>query len=117
MIEFPAGKLDAGEDPLLAAQRELREETGYTATHWQHFHTHHPTIAYSTERIEFFIARGLQAGPRALDEGERIDTMAVSAARLRAWLREGALTDGKTVAGLLLALDLGLLDASDSSSP
>ncbi len=107
MLEFPAGKLDPAETPRVAAQRELAEETGYTADTWLHFHTHHPLIAYSTERIEFFIARGLHAGERRLDEGEFIETEIVSTSSLLSALKSGRITDGKTVTGLLLALQLG----------
>jgi ADP-ribose pyrophosphatase len=109
MIEFPAGKLDAGEEALTAAKRELQEETGYTATSWQHIHTHHPLIAYSTERIEFFVATGLTCGADSLDEGEFLRVERVPAAQLFTWFDAGQLTDGKTVAGLFIAQRLGLL--------
>jgi ADP-ribose pyrophosphatase len=103
MIEFPAGKIDPGEDPLIAAQRELQEETGYSATQWQHFHTHHPLIAYSTERIECYIASGLTPGPRKLDAGEFLEVERVSNAQLFSWITSGAITDGKTTTGALIA--------------
>jgi ADP-ribose pyrophosphatase len=60
MIEFPAGKLDAGEDPLLCGQRELLEETGYTAREWARAGAMHLAIAYSTEVIHIYFARGLR---------------------------------------------------------
>jgi ADP-ribose pyrophosphatase len=109
MIEFPAGKLDAGEEALTAAKRELQEETGYTATAWQHIHTHHPLIAYSTERIEFFVATGLTCGADSLDEGEFLRVERIPAAQLFAWFDAGKLTDGKTVAGLFIAQRLGII--------
>ena len=86
MIEFPAGKLDAGEESLTAAKRELREETGFTALTWKHFHTHHPLIAYSTERIEFFLATDLKSGVNKLDDGEFLRVERVSCAQLLGWL-------------------------------
>ena len=58
-IEFPAGKIDPGEEPSATAARELLEETGYTAERWAHIGTLHPLITYSTERIEIYIADGL----------------------------------------------------------
>jgi ADP-ribose pyrophosphatase len=73
-IEFPAGKIDAGEDPLDCAKRELQEETGYTASHWQFVCTIHNAIAYSDEHLDFYVARGLVAGPQQLDVGEFLET-------------------------------------------
>ena len=67
MIEFPAGKLDAGEDPFLCAQRELLEETGYTARRWARAGVLHPVIAYSTEVIEIWFAKDLTLAERQLD--------------------------------------------------
>ncbi len=101
MIEFPAGKLDPGETPLVCAQRELREETGYTAREWARAGVLHPAIGYADEFIEIWFARGLQVGPRALDEGEHLDVLAVDGEVLLAAVRDGVVTDGKTLAGLL----------------
>ena len=67
-IEFPAGKIDAGEDPLNSAKRELEEETGYTAAEWQFVSTIHNAIAYSDEHLDLYLARGLKAGPAKLDD-------------------------------------------------
>lgn len=102
-IEFPAGKIDAGEDLLACAQRELREETGYRARQWAYAGPMHPVIAYSTEVIHIFFARELQAGERQLDEGEFLDVFPASLQELLAWSREGLLTDGKTLSCLLWA--------------
>jgi ADP-ribose pyrophosphatase len=109
MIEFPAGKLDAGEEALTAAKRELQEETGYTATHWEHLHTHHPLIAYSTERIEFYVAKNLTPGKNSLDTGEFLRVERLPATQLLAHFDAGRITDGKTVAGLFIALRRGLI--------
>jgi len=101
MIEFPAGKLDAGEATFLCAERELREETGYTAAEWAKAGVLHPAIGYADEFIEIWFARGLRAGERALDDGEFLDVLAVAPAELLAGVRRGDLTDGKTLGGLL----------------
>ena len=101
MIEFPAGKLDAGEDRLACAQRELLEETGYRAKEWAHAGVLHPVISYSTEFIDIWFARDLSLGERRLDEGEFLDVFTASFDELLAWSREGKLTDAKTLTGLL----------------
>lgn len=101
LIEFPAGKLDAGEDLLACARRELQEETGYRAREWAYAGPMHPVIAYSTEVIHIFFARGLEAGERQLDEGEFLDVFAASLTQLLDWSREGLPTDGKTLSCLL----------------
>ena len=98
-IEFPAGKIDPGEDPLLCARRELQEETGYTATDWRFVCTIHNAIAYSDEHLDIFLARGLVAGPRKLDDGEFLDIFTAPLAELLDWIREGKVTDVKTVIG------------------
>jgi ADP-ribose pyrophosphatase len=101
MIEFPAGKLDAGEDPLVCGQRELLEETGYTAREWAKAGQMHLAIAYSTEIIHIYFARGLSAGARQLDEGEFLDVSTATPAQLLDWSRSGELTDAKSLSCLL----------------
>lgn len=101
MIEFPAGKLDAGEDCFHCAQRELREETGYSARQWAHAGVLHPLVAYSTEFIDIWFARGLSKGPRQLDEGELLDVFTATPMQLLDWCRQGLVTDGKTLTAAL----------------
>jgi ADP-ribose pyrophosphatase len=101
MLEFPAGKLDAGEAPLVCGRRELLEETGYSAREWAYAGLMHNAIAYSTEGIHVFFARGLRAGQRRLDEGEFLDLLPLSPAELDAAAQRGELTDAKTLVGLL----------------
>ena len=101
-IEFPAGKIDPGEDPATTAARELLEETGYTAERWSHIGTLHPLITYSTERIEIYTADGLTFIGAKLDAGEFVEILSATLEEALAWLDRGEVTDAKTMLGLLL---------------
>lgn len=101
VLEFPAGKLEAGEAGIVCGVRELFEETGYIAREWAYAGQLHNAIAYSTEHIQIWLARGLQAGTRQLDAGEFLDVFAASMDDLAQWVCEGRVTDAKTLAGLL----------------
>lgn len=101
MLEFPAGKLDAGEPPLQCAIRELAEETGYRAREWARAGILHNAIAYSDEGIEVWFARGLELGARALDAGEFLDVDTITVPALEEMAARGELTDAKTLIGLL----------------
>lgn len=99
LIEFPAGKIDPGEASLDCAKRELLEETGYTASEWQFVCTIHNAIAYSDEHLDIFLARGLKEGQSKPDEGEFLETFTASIDEMLAWIKEGKITDVKTVIG------------------
>lgn len=101
MIEFPAGKLDPGEPALACAQRELREETGYSAKQWARAGCLHMAIGYSDELLEIWFAKDLQLGPRALDAGEFLDVFTAPVAHVQTWCLSGQITDSKTLAGAL----------------
>ncbi|MBO4808108.1 MAG: NUDIX hydrolase [Lachnospiraceae bacterium] len=102
ITEIPAGKLDSkSEDPLLAAQRELREETGYTADEWIHLGVFYPAPAYSDELIHVYIARKLKKGERDLDEDEFLDIYEVPLDELVDGVMNGEITDCKTQMAIL----------------
>jgi len=97
MTEFPAGKLDPGEDPLFCGQRELQEETGYTAREWAHAGAMHLAVAYSTEIIHIYFARGLTVGSQQLDHEEFVELTAATPGQLLDWCRDGTVSDAKTL--------------------
>lgn len=101
MLEFPAGKLDAGEHPLACGQRELTEETGYSAAEWAYAGVLHNAIAYSDEGIHIYFARGLTRGAQKLDDGEFLELVTCTVAELDQLAARGELTDAKTLIGLL----------------
>jgi NTP pyrophosphohydrolases including oxidative damage repair enzymes len=99
MLEFPAGKLDAGESWQACAQRELREETGYSAAEWAYIGIINNAISYSDESIHLAFARGLTPGTQQLDAHEFLDVFEARPDEVLRWVREGVITDVKTVIG------------------
>ena len=106
-IEVPAGKLEANEPHLETAKRELLEETGYTAGEWRRIGVIHTAIAYTDEAIDLFVCKKLRQVGRKLDAGEFLETLIVAFDEAIAMIRDGRITDAKTVAALLLVKELG----------
>ncbi len=100
MLEFPAGKLDPTESTLHCAQRELFEETGYTAKQWARAGLMHPVISYSTEFIEIWFAKDLSLGERQLDPGEFLEVITKTPEALQEACLKGEVTEGKTLTGM-----------------
>lgn len=100
-IEVPAGKLEAGEPPLDTAKRELAEETGYAAEEWTRLGVIHTAIAYTDEAIHLYRARRLTRTERKLDQGEFLECLTVPFAEALRMIRDGEITDAKSVAALL----------------
>ena len=103
-IEIPAGKLEPGEAHLETAKRELREETGYVARDWRRLGIIHNAIGYSDEGIELWLAKGLERREQKLEPGEFLEVFSLPLAEARAMVRDGRITDVKTIAGLLWPL-------------
>jgi ADP-ribose diphosphatase len=101
-IEFPAGKMDRGEEPLTTAKRELLEETGYVAGRWSFLTRIHPLISYSDEHIDIYLADDLVFEKANLDAGEFIETFTADLEEALRWVDEGKVSDVKTMLGILL---------------
>ena len=102
-IEIPAGKLEPGEEHLETGKRELLEETGYVAAAWRKLGLIHNAIGYSDEKIEIWLARGLQLRQQALAEGEFLEVFSLPLKEAQAMARDGRISDVKTIVGLLWA--------------
>ncbi len=102
-IELPAGKIDVGEEILITGQRELLEETGYSANEWITLGRQHPCIGYSNEVIHMYLARGLVSGSHQRDEDETLELFEANFENCLTMIQRGQITDGKTIIAILLA--------------
>lgn len=103
VIELPAGGLEAGEDPDLAAPRELLEETGDRAATWHNLHGFYSAPGILTEFLHLYLALNLTPGPNALEHDEHIEVLTVPWAEAMAMIRRQEIEDSKTIAGLMVA--------------
>ncbi len=103
VVEIPAGKLDGDEDPVEGAQRELREETGYQAGRFERLGSFYPAPAWSTEFVYLYLATDLTPGPTNPDADEAIELLRVPLSAAIEMIHSGAISDGKSMAALLLA--------------
>jgi len=100
--ELPAGKLDAGEDPLVGAQRELEEETGYRAEKWKPLVEYYGSPGFLGESMKVFLAEGLMAGDAHPEDDEDIEFRLVKLSEVVKMIEKGAIKDGKTLCSVLL---------------
>ena len=100
LLEIPAGKLEKGEDPMLAAKRELEEETGLIASELKPLFTLYPTPGYTNEKIYIYEAVGIREGKQHLDEGEFLNVEYVPVKTALGWIEKGTLRDAKTIVAL-----------------
>jgi len=96
-LEIPAGKLEKGEEPLASAERELEEETGYTAESLEKIFSFYGAPGFCSERVDVFVAKGLSAGEMNLDEDEFLNVKRYSFDEAVALLDRGIITDAKTI--------------------
>ena len=99
--ELPAGLIDAGEQPLAGAKRELLEETGYRAKRWKRALFFYPSPGFLDETMTLYLARGLTAGAARPEADESIECELVPLSRAVDMVLAGEIHDGKTIAGLL----------------
>lgn len=100
MLEFPAGIHDPGEDSMTTANRELLEETGYTAENMVYLGHIRPAIGFSNEQIELYIAKGLHAGSPDTDHDEFLQVFDATLEEALNWVELGQITDTKTIIAL-----------------
>jgi ADP-ribose pyrophosphatase len=100
--ELPAGKLDAGETALAGAQRELAEETGYSAKKWKPLVEYYASPGFLGESMKVFVAEGLVAGDATPEEDEEIEFRLVKMSDVLKMIEKGAIKDGKTLTSVLL---------------
>lgn len=106
LLEFPAGTLEEGEEPESCARRECREEIGVDPGELHLLGSFYLAPGYSSELNHLFLARDLQEAPLDSDEHEEISVEIYPVDEVYDLIASGALQDGKTLAGLLLALPL-----------
>ncbi|MEK3881525.1 NUDIX hydrolase [Paenibacillus sp. PL2-23] len=96
-IEIPAGKLDGDEDPLVAAARELEEETGYKAKELKLLNAFYTSPGFADEKLYVYWATELEPGEQQLDEDEDIQVEAITLEQAEAYIAEGRISDAKTI--------------------
>jgi len=104
LLELPAGVMEAGEEPLACAAREVREETGFSAGMLEMLGDFYLAPGYSDEHMYVYLATELTADPLEQDDDEFIELEAIPVAEVLKMAQEGRIHDSKTLASLLLAL-------------
>jgi ADP-ribose diphosphatase len=102
LIEIPAGTREPDEMPLETARRELAEETGYTAAHFEPLATYYPSPGVLSEQMWVFVARDLTSGPPAREANEEIENLVVTWDDALAMIDRGEIQDSKTLVALLM---------------
>lgn len=101
IYEIPAGRLEPGEPPEKCAVRELREETGCTATKMEHLYTMYTTPGFTDEKIHLFVATGLERGDSALEQDEFVEAVPTAMSAALRLIKNGTINDAKTALSIL----------------
>lgn len=117
VLEIPAGKLDAGEQPVDAANRELEEEIGMKASELIYMGEFRPSVAYDMEVIHMYLARGLVKTHQHLDEDEFLNIETYPLDQIHSMILDNQLTDGKTIAAVLKAKALLARESGAQDEP
>ncbi len=99
--EIPAGTLEPGEEPDVAAVRELAEETGYRAERWRKLREFYPSPGILSERMYLYVAEGLTSGPMQLEADEELVPQVVPWSDALTWAMDGTIRDAKTLVAIL----------------
>ncbi len=106
MFEAPAGKIDPGEDPLVTAKRELKEETGYTAANIEYVTEFYPSVGYDEEVLYLYLATGLTPGETDFDDNEALDIEEWDVRELYDMVMRAEIKDAKTIIAILMAKEI-----------
>jgi ADP-ribose pyrophosphatase len=109
LLEFPAGTLEQGEEPLQCARRELTEETGYRAEHWRALGEIYSSPGFCDERQYLFMASGLAPEHAVGDEEEILEVKLLTVQEVEQAIADGALADAKSIAAYARAKLQGVL--------
>jgi len=104
LMEIPAGTMEKDEDPLLCAQRELREETGFSADHWERILSYYSTPGFTDEYLHIYLATGLTGGEIDLDQDEFVETVPIPLKEAWRMILAGEIEDGKSIIGIQYAI-------------
>lgn len=103
LLEIPAGTLEVGEDPLVCAQRELREETGFSADCWEEILSYYSAPGFCNEKLHIYLAKGLREGQMDTDEDEFVETVRMPLPKAYEMIFSGEIIDGKSIIALQYA--------------
>ncbi|WP_054692779.1 NUDIX domain-containing protein [Syntrophomonas palmitatica] len=106
LLEIPAGTLERDEEPLLCAQRELEEETGFLAEKWDYLLSYYSAPGFCDEQLHLYIAQGLKTGVARPDGDEFLETVAVPIEEAYDMIFQGHIIDGKSIIGIQYVYNL-----------